>query len=123
MLSAVITNRGLRAGAGLIATAALVAGCSSTTNGRGAAEVPTARGSSTTPDFPIAPATSKSPVETTAPAASTSTTSTIHPAPPTPVRTVTVDTHQGAVYVVKIWWDVKDDTCFDHAYGSIVTWL
>jgi len=124
MLSAVITNRGRRAGAGLIAVAALVAGCSSTTNGRGAAEVPT-RGvsSSTTPDFPIAPATSEPPVETTTPAAGTSATSTIHPAPPVPVRTVTVDTHEGTVYVVKIWWDVKDDTCFDHAYGSIVTWL
>ena len=30
----------------------------------------------------------------------------------------------GATYVVKIWADVKDDTCFDHAHGDpIVTFL
>ena len=108
---------------GALAAAALVAGCASTTNGRGGAEVPTSATSSTTPDFPIAPATSEPPLEATTPVASTSATSTIHPAPPTPVRTVTVNTHEGTVYLVKIWWDVRNRTCFDHAYGTIVNFL
>jgi hypothetical protein len=107
---------------GLVAAAALLAGCTSTTSGQGAAEVPTTAASST-PDFPIAPATSEPPVETTTPVASTSATSTIHPAPPAPLRTVTVNTGEGRNYQVKIWWDVRNRTCFDHAYGSIVTFL
>jgi predicted small secreted protein len=122
MLCAVMIDRIRLAGAGLVAAAALLAGCTSTTSGHGAAEVPTTAASST-PDFPIAPATSEPPTETTTQAASTSATSTIHPAPPAPVRTVTVNTHEGTPYVVKIWWDVQDRTCFDHAYGSIVNFL
>jgi hypothetical protein len=123
MLSAVIIRRALlAAAAGPVAVAAVATGCSSTTSGHGAAGVLTA-GASSTPDFPIAPATSEPPVKTTTQAASTSATSTIHPAPPSPVRTVTVNTPAGAGYVVKIWWDVHNRTCFDHAYGPIVTWL
>jgi hypothetical protein len=122
MLSAVIVHRMLLAGLSLAAAVAAVAACTSTTTGRGAAEVPTTAASST-PDFPIAPATSEPPSETTTRAADTSATSTIHPAPPTPVRTVTVNTAGGPTYLVKIWWDVHNRTCFDHAYGSIVTFL
>jgi hypothetical protein len=104
------------------AAATLLAACSSTTSGRGAAEVPT-RGGSSTPDFPIAPATSEPSAEPTTPAVSTPATSTIHPAPPSPVRSVTVHT-ESTDYVVKIWWDVEDETCFDHAYGQpIVSFL
>ena len=121
MLSAVIKHRAMPAVAAIV-IAAMVAACTSTTNGRGAAEVPTTAASST-PDFPIAPTTSEPPAETTTQAASTSATSTIHPAPPTPARTVTVNTAEGTAYLVKIWWDVRNRTCFDHAYGSIVTFL
>lgn len=122
MLCAVIVNRALLAAAVVLATAAVTGGCTSTTSGHGAAEAPTTSVSST-PDFPSAPAPSESPVETTTPAAGTSATSTIHPAPPVPARTVTVNTHEGDVYLVKIWWDVHNRTCFDHAYGSIVSFL
>jgi hypothetical protein len=109
---------------GALATAALLAGCTSTTGGKGSAEVPTRAGSSTTPDFPTAPATSEPPVETTTPAASTSTTSTVHPAPPAPLRTATVHAPDGTTYVVKLWANVTDPTCFDHAYGKpIITFL
>jgi hypothetical protein len=121
MLCAVIVNRALRTAAGLVIAVAVFAGCTSTTKGRGTAEVPTTAISST-PDFPSAPALSES-VETTTPAAGTSATPTIYPAPSTPVRTVTVNTDDGVGYVVKIWWDVHNRTCFDHAYGSIVTFL
>ncbi|MDT4921918.1 MAG: hypothetical protein QOI15_2820 [Pseudonocardiales bacterium] len=118
MLSAVIRN-----GAVALIAAGLLAACTSTTSGDGSAEVPTRAGSSTTADFPIAPATSEPSVEPTTPVASTSATSTIHPAPPTPARTVTVHA-TGAVYVVKIWWEVENDSCFDHAYGQpIITFL
>ena len=112
----------MRTGAGLVIAAGMVAGCTSTTNGRGAAEVPTTAVSST-PDFPSAPAQSDSPVETTTPATSTSATSTIHPAPAAPIRTVPVTTADDGTYVVQIWWDVRNPTCFDHAYGTIATFL
>jgi hypothetical protein len=110
------------AAAGVVAAATMVAGCASTTSGHGAAEVPTTSAPST-PDFPIAPATSDSPVETTSAAASTSATSTIHPAPPMPARTVPVNAADGVTYLVKIWWDVKNRTCFDHAYGTVAAFL
>jgi hypothetical protein len=107
---------------GVATTAALLAACSSTTGGQGTAEVPT-RGGSSTPDFPIAPATSETSTEPTKPEVSTPATSTIHPAPSAPQRTVTVQT-EDTHYVVKIWWDVEDATCFDHAYGDpIVSFL
>jgi hypothetical protein len=122
MLSAVTTHRTLLAAAGLAAAAAVVAACTSTTNGHGAAEAP-ATATSSTPDFPIAPATSEPSVEVTTDAAGTSATSTIHPAPPAPGRTLTVNAADGTTYVVKIWWDVHNRSCFDHAYGSIVTFL
>jgi hypothetical protein len=112
MLTAVIRN-----GTVALIAAGLLAACTSTTSGDGSAEVPTRAGSSTTADFPIAPATSEPSVEPTTPVASTSATSTIHPAPQTPARTVTVHA-AAAVYVVKIWWEVEDDSCFDHAYGQ-----
>jgi hypothetical protein len=117
MLAAVI-----RTGMTVLLGVALLTACSSTTPGRGAAEVPT-RGGSSTPDFPIAPATSDPSTEATTPEVSTPANSTIHPAPPTPERTVPVHT-EAADYVVKIWWDVEDETCFDHAYGDqIVSFL
>ena len=122
MLCAVITNRALSAAGALLTAAVLLISCSSTTKGQGSAEV-SATTASSTPDFPIAPATSEQPVETTTHAANTSASSTIHPAPPAPVRTVTVNTADGMHYLVKIWWDVRNRTCFDHAYGSIVTFL
>ena len=114
MLSAVI-----RTGAAALLVAALVAACSSATGGQGTAEVPT-RGSSSTPDFPIAPATSESSAEPTKPEVSTPAISTIHPAPQTPLRTVVVQT-ETTDYVVRIWWDVENETCFDHAYGDQIT--
>jgi hypothetical protein len=112
MLTAVI-----RSAAAVLLAAGLLTGCSSTTSGSGAAEVPTRADSTSTPDFPIAPATSGPSAEPTTPVASTSTSSTIHPAPATPQRTIVVEAGT-ATYVVKIWWDIKDATCFDHAYGQ-----
>lgn len=107
---------------GLLAVAALTVGCSSTTSGTGTAQAPTSpAASSTTPDFPSNVATSP-PVQTSGPPSNSSAGPAVHPAPAEPVRTVTVPSGPG--YVVKIWWDVKNDTCFDHAYGQpMITFL
>ena len=121
MLCAVSGNRGIRLIAGMIAAAA-VAGCASTTNGTGQAATRPAPPSSAEPDFPSGQPTTP-PVSTTVPAPSTDTQA-IHPAPSEPVRTAVVHASDGTTYVVKIWWDVKNDTCFDHAYGQpIITFL
>jgi hypothetical protein len=112
-----------------LATAALLAGCSSATGGSGSAEVPTGAGSSTTPDFPTAlttpPPTLTSPASVPSDTVPSDTSGpTIHPAPATPLRTATVHAPDGTTYVVKIWADVTDPTCFDHAYGGpIITFL
>jgi hypothetical protein len=116
MLSAVRSNRGARLFGGLIATCALVAGCSSTTNGAGqvASRPPTPPSSE--PGFPSTPP----PETTTAPSTSapSAPTGTSQPAPPQPLRTVSVTGADGKTYVIKIWADVKNRTCFDHAYGG-----
>jgi hypothetical protein len=114
-----------------IATVALllaVAGCGSTTGGSGqvsgAGPAPTG---SSSPDFPAtssggstAPSTPSAPAPTDTLPATPST----HPVPAAPVRTVAVHASDGSRYTVKIWADVKDDTCFDHAYGEqMITFL
>jgi hypothetical protein len=121
MLSAVIPHRGVRVLAGLALAGAVGAGCSSTTNGTGRAAItPTRPSTSTTHGFPsVQPVTPTASVSVpTTPAA------TIHAAPSQPVRTAVVHAPDGTTYVIKIWWDVKNDTCFDHAYGQpIITFL
>jgi hypothetical protein len=102
--------------AGMITATVTVAACGSTTNGSGRAGLPGAP-STSEPGFPSTPVTT--PAETTPVApASTRATQTIHPAPSVPLRSVTVHAVDGATYVVKVWADVRDDTCFDHAYGQ-----
>lgn len=118
MLSAVRPNRGVPLVAGLLAMTAGIAACASTTNGSGRASAPTAPESSHV-GFPSTPVTS-APETTPPPTTSGSATETIHPAPSVPLRTVTVHAVDGSTYVVKIWADVKNDTCFDHAYGDPV---
>jgi len=74
---------------------------------------------SSTPDFPSASAPIPTSVSTSDSAGPTT-----HPAPSTPLKTVTVDTAEGVTYVVKLWADVENETCFDHAYGRpVVTFL
>lgn len=122
MLCAVMSSPG-RAVAGLIAAAALVlAGCTSTTEGSGTAA--TAGSGKSSPDFPNAsgagPTAGSSAGSSPAapPSGSGSLSSGTHPVPSTPLRTVTVHAASGTNYVVKIWSDVKDRSCFDHAYGK-----
>lgn len=44
--------------------------------------------------------------------------------PANPLHIATVHAPDGTTYVVKIWADVTDDTCFDHAHGGpVVTFL
>ncbi len=100
---------------------ALAACSSSTIDGtRSTSRQPSSAGSST-PDFP-----SGSPTDTgteTTPTTAAPSDST-HPVPADPLRTATVNASSGRKYVVKIWADVKDDTCFDHAYGTqMITFL
>jgi hypothetical protein len=106
------------------------AGCASSTNGSGAASP--ASSVASTPDFPTqapstAPATSapaSTGAESSGAPASSGGASKIHPAPANPLRTVTVNAGDGTTYVVKIWADVQNDTCFDHAYGNpVITFL
>ncbi len=44
--------------------------------------------------------------------------------PAEPLRTATAQATGGTTYVVKVWADVKNSTCFDHAYGQpVITFL
>jgi hypothetical protein len=129
MLCAVRSNRGAPGLvlAGLLAAVATLAACSSTTGGTGQAGSPPATAASSSPGFPSTtpattpPATSAPPTTaTTSPIA----TETIIRPPSKPLKRAVVHAIDGKTYVVKIWVDVKNDTCFDHAYGTpIVTFL
>jgi hypothetical protein len=123
MLCAVTSYPG-RAFVGLAVIALALAGCSSTTKGSGAS-APSASAKSSH-DFPSVTGTGTiagsspagSPPESGPPA------STTHPVPSTPLKTVSVHAPSGTTYLVKIWADVKDATCFDHAFGqAIITFL
>jgi len=107
------------------------AACGSTTAGTGTVNRPSSPVASTadfpseslTPGGPALPAPTSAPVTQPAPS-SAAPSGTVHPVPSAPLRTATVHASDGATYVVKIWADVKDDTCFDHAHGGpIVTFL
>jgi hypothetical protein len=120
MLCAVMSSPG-RAVAGLMAAAALVvAGCTSTTDGSGTP----APSASSSHDFPSgsAPGPTGGSIGGSSAAApssgSGSLSSSTHPIPSTPRKTVTVHAASGTNYLVKIWADVKDASCFDHAYGK-----
>lgn len=118
MLCAVMSSPG-RAVAGLIAAAALaLAGCTSTVDGSGTAAPSSGRNSSH--DFPSGSAAGPTAGSSSGGPSSGSGSSspTTHPAPSTPLKTVTVHAASGTNYVVKIWFDVKDRSCFDHAYGQ-----
>lgn len=120
MLDSVTVNR-RRVAVLLPALVLTIAGCASTVDGTGSTTNRPSSGGTSKPDFP-----SGSPSDTGPP--STPTTSapsdSTHPVPSAPLRTATVTTHDGRTYVVKIWADVKDDTCFDHAYGTkMITFL
>ena len=99
----------------LLGCAALTA-CSSTTNGAGHAAAH--RQTPTKHDFPsfTAPASTPAPATSEAPASPPA--ASIHPAPSSPIKTVTTHAPDGGTYVVKIWQQVEDPTCFDHAYGA-----
>lgn len=122
MLSAVKTHRAGQLTTALVATGVALAGCASTTNGVGRAITRRAPSSSSKPDFPSrAPTTAAPPTTNAVPSTPDET---IHPAPSQPLRTSVVRASDGTRYVIKIWWDVKDDSCFDHAYGQpIITFL
>jgi hypothetical protein len=125
MLSAVRSQRGVLACAGLVSVSVLVAACSSTTNGTGNAGTPTGSTSSTA-GFPSTTQTTSGETATP-PQQTTSTvtqTPTVIPPPAKPLKRAVVHALDGTTYVVKIWTDVRNDTCFDHAYGKpIVTFL
>ena len=106
----------------LAAAALLVGGCSSTTTGHGTGGAVVAPRTSSHHGLPSTTSESSpaAPTTTSQPSAS----ETIHPAPATPVRTATVHAADGTTYEVLIWWDVQNDTCFDHAYGQpMITFL
>jgi hypothetical protein len=98
-----------------------VTACSSTIDGRGASELSPSSTGSSSPDFPSsAPVT---PSTSAAPPTSVPGSTGRHPVPDQPVRTVEIETDT-TTYVVQLWAEVKDETCFDHAYGKpIVTFL
>lgn len=102
------------------AALALLAACTSTKTGTGTPAPASTTASSTA-------TTSTAAASSTAPASSTSATPspsvTTHPVPSAPLRTATVHAPDGATYVIKIWADVKNATCADHAYGPMVQFL
>jgi hypothetical protein len=120
---AAVTGQRLRIMPVALLAAATLAGCASTTDGSGSVAGAPSPSTTAPPDFPSGSATASPPVASTSPA-EPSRSATTHPVPSEPLKTITVDTADGATYVVKLWADVKDETCFDHAYGSpIVTFL
>jgi hypothetical protein len=136
MLSPVKALR-IRVVIGLLAAAAVLAACSGTTDGSGSggSGSPTGRSSPDFPDpasqsqgGPTAPDTS-TPLDSGSPPSDSSppdssTEPPVHPAPATPLKTVTVHAAGGVTYVVKLWADVRNTTCFDHAYGQpVITFL
>jgi len=116
----------------VLAATLATAACGSTTPGTGSVSTPTTpiTTAPSTGDFPAESLTPNAPIgsaattEPSGPASSATASGVVHPVPSTPVRTATVHATDGVTYVVKIWADVKDDTCFDHAHGDpIVTFL
>jgi hypothetical protein len=109
---------------GALAGAALLAACSSTTNGSGqdaASRAPVTHDFSTAASGSVS-ASSAAPVTSGAPASAPA--SDIHPAPAAPLHTVSVSGTSGTTFQVKIWQERDDKTCFDHAYGTpMVTFL
>jgi predicted small secreted protein len=126
MLTAVIFPRA-RAVILLLAASAVLAACSSTTDGSG--ETATSPASvSTTPDYPTGiagtPSGTVGTPSASVPNPSSGSGSGVQPVPGSPLKTVTVHASDGAAYVVQIWADVKDGSCFDHAYGQpMITFL
>ena len=123
MLSAVK----LRAIAGSLAAAAALtaalAACSTTTGGSGNTSGPPSIGGSSTHDFPGSTAPPSTPSSSTSSSTHATPSTTVHPAPATPIRTVHVQGGKTS-YVVKIWAQVENPTCYDHAYGQpIITFL
>jgi hypothetical protein len=114
--------RGFGVAAAVIGTVLALAGCHS------AAKTNHPVNLSSLPLFsPAAPeptATVSIPLPST-PATSTAETSpsvSIHPAPATPERTATVD-NNGRHYVIKIWFEVHNVDCAEHAYGQVAAFL
>jgi hypothetical protein len=105
----------------LPALALAVAGCAGTIDGTGSTTNRPSSGGNSTPDFPSGSPTDTEALPTPSSAAPSDST---HPVPASPLRTATVTASGGRTYIVKIWADVKDDTCFDHAYGTqMITFL
>ena len=106
-----------------IALGAGLSACTSTTDGAGRASGASSTPPSSRSDFPSssAPSAPSSPAGSTSPAGSSPAG---HPVPSQPLRTVTVTAPDGTKYVVELWADVTDPTCFDHAYGQpVITFL
>jgi len=97
------------------------AACASNKQGEGHAGVSTPP-AQTTSSVPTTPAAVSTPAASTSPAHSSSSPSlTIKHAPATPLKEVTVTSVDGSrSYDIKIWFEVQDDNCADHAYGTPV---
>ena len=123
-----MTARPVALAVALLASAALAAACSSSSSGTPQANtaVPTLPSTlpvSTGPTLTItAPGTSPASSQTAASTSPKSSPSvTIRSAPSTPEREVTVTSSDGTrTYDIKIWWQVSDTDCADHAYGTPV---
>jgi hypothetical protein len=123
MLTAVTAHR-LTMITCLLALTAATTACASTVGGAGTTTDRPTLPASSKADFPTGGATATVGGSTPArsPAGPTSrppsTASGVHPAPAAPLRTATVTASSGTTYVVKVWADVKDSTCSDHAWGA-----
>ena len=94
--------------------------CASNANGTGhsSGTLP-----ATTPVHSVVPVGSPSPITPNTPASSTpsSPSVVIKPAPSSPVREATVTSVDGKrTYQIKVWVEVQNATCADHAYGMPV---
>jgi hypothetical protein len=120
MLSAVTSTRA--AVPVLLASAALLAACTSTTSGTGRIGNGVGLGSTSPSAGPHPAASSRPAHHSTSPSLRPS--SVVHPPPANPLRTATVHAPDGATYVVEVWASVSNSTCADHAYGrTLISFL
>jgi len=123
-----MTARPATLAAVLLVSAGLLAACASNSQGTGHAStgIPTLPSTipvSSGPVFTITPSASSTAASSTGASTSpkSSPSDVLRQAPSTPAREVTVTSTDGSrSYDVKIWWQVNDTDCADHAYGNPV---
>lgn len=112
----------MRTAAGaFLAIVLAVSACSGDSDDTPSAAAPSS--GSTSAGVTSAPAPSTTASATVTSTARRANRSATRPVPTSPVRTVTVDGEHDS-YVIQVWAQVNNDSCYDHAYGQpVITYL